>query len=104
MAHWSELKDLHAQVQHLIHPELQFENVFSHLGRQYVIGAFVKNPSPDFTGHIGSVERQKAPPVPETWSGYDGRFPGDNKPHVVGAPLPVVRRATAKKASGKKAA
>ncbi len=92
MAHWSELEDLHAQVQHLIHPELQFKNVWSHLIRQYVIGALVENPSPDFTGHIGSVERQKAPPVPETWSGYTSRFPGDTLPRVVGAPLPVVRR------------
>ena len=44
MAHWSELPALHAQVQHLIHPELQFKNVWAHLVRQYVIGAFIENP------------------------------------------------------------
>ena len=93
MAHWSELGGLHAQVQHLIHPQLQLKNVWFYLVRQYAVGVVVENPPPDFTGHIGSEERQKAPPVPPTWSGYTSRFPGETLPEVVGAELPVVRRA-----------
>ena len=98
MAHWSELPGLHAQIQHLMHPDLRIRNTVWWLFRQYVIGAFIENPVPDFTGHVGSKDRQKAPPVPETWSGYTSRFPGDVKPAVKGAPAPVSRRAQPKAA------
>jgi fatty acid desaturase len=67
--HWSLNGAVHAEVAHLIHPQLNNKNTLWYLFRDYVIGAFIGAVEIDFTGHVGSEKRVKPPPVPEAWTG-----------------------------------